>query len=414
MNLIKVTRSGTDPRINMKINLLLATSAAALCAFTLLPTRVHATALAYSVSDLGTLPGDTTSSANGINASGAVVGNSYTQNGSTNHAVVWTDTTPTALGTHIGYFEPESGAFGISDLGQIVGYTKVWNANATQATVWTGTTVTGGLGGSTPPPYAAGELYRSGLVINAAGQIAGNSTFTLNGGLSRFTVGMVWSGGTANMLNHPSGIPYYNTYLSSFAVGINNTGQVAGYATIDYDSNQHAVRWNGVTPTDLGTIGGTNSEAYGINASGQVAGYSFTAGNSAYHAVRWTGTTAEDLGTLGGTRSQGYGINDSGDVIGMSFTTDNVANLAFLYTGGTMYSLNSLLLPGSGVSDLSISGAGTINDSGQIAAIGTINGQTHALRLTPVPTPEPSSALLLLGSVGLLAGFRRFGYTNQT
>ena len=34
--------------------------------------------------------------------------------------------------------------------------------------------------------------------------------------------------------------------------------------------------------------------------------------------------------------------------------------------------------------------------------LGTINGQTHALRLDPVATPEPTSALLLLGSSGML------------
>ena len=78
----------------------------------------------------------------------------------------------------------------------------------------------------------------------------------------------------------------------------------------------------------------------------------------------------------------------------------------FLYTGGTMYDLNTLILPGSGVSNIQVlqNGTNSINDLGQIAAFGVVGGQTRALRLTP--TPEPASAALLLGGAALL-GLRR-------
>jgi hypothetical protein len=82
--------------------------------------------------------------------------------------------------------------------------------------------------------------------------------------------------------------------------------------------------------------------------------------------------------------------------------------VAFLYTEGTMYDLLTLLLPGSRVTSLVIGVGGSINDLGQIAATGTINGQTHALRLDPV-VPEPSAALLLIGSGVPLLLRRRHG-----
>ena len=74
------------------------------------------------------------------------------------------------------------------------------------------------------------------------------------------------------------------------------------------------------TVTNLGTLGGTSSEAFAINASGQVAGRAGLA-NGATHATRWTNGVAQDLGTFGGRNSVAYGINDAGQVAG-------VANLA--------------------------------------------------------------------------------------
>jgi probable HAF family extracellular repeat protein len=55
---------------------------------------------------------------------------------------------------------------------------------------------------------------------------------------------------------------------------------LANVTTADADS---------YTITDLGTLGGTSSFAFGLNASGEVVGYSDVAGNTAQHAFLYGG-----------------------------------------------------------------------------------------------------------------------------
>ena len=109
-----------------------------------------------------------------------------------------------------------------------------------------------------------------------------------------------------------------------------------------------------------------------------------------------------DLGTLGGPFSYAYSINNVGQVVGYASTTSGTSD-AFLYSGGVMVDLNSLLPPNSG---WQLQLATGINDSGQIAGYGTINGQTHAF-LLDTSVPEPHSLLMLAAGTGVLALLRK-------
>jgi len=378
------------PRLCVLFRPLLTLAAGA--ALFLTAAHVYAQAPQYNVTVLDGL-GGTQTVAEGINASGQVVG--WTSDTNTNqYAVAWNGSaTPTVLGS-LGSTNHNI-AVGINASGQIAGQAPPINGPTENVVVWNvntpGTATALNLQGIEGRPYS----------INDLGQVAG---FLFNGpGL-----GAVWN------LNTPgteTTLTPLNGDIGSFAFAINDSGKIAGVSS-DNNGNENAVVWNvnaPGSPTALGFLGEPGvplSQPDAINASGQVAGSSYIAGSDGYyHAVVWNGTTPTDLGTLGGTTSNANAINDSGEVVGSAMTSAGSYD-PFLYTDGEMYDFNNLLAPGSGVTNIVFSeNPGTINDSGQIAANGEYDGQQVALLLTP--TPEPGSAGLLAAGGALLLGCRR-------
>jgi probable HAF family extracellular repeat protein len=136
--------------------------------------------------------------------------------------------------------------------------------------------------------------------------------------------------------------------------GITADGKVAG--TIDArDGSLHAFLYDGKTMIDLGTMGGTASEAHAINQRGQVVGRAFGPGWS--RAFLYDGTM-RDLGNFGGTEALAADINESGQVTGYATGADG-ARHAFLYRDGQ---LKQLATPDGGASV-----GWVINGAGQVA-----------------------------------------------
>jgi probable HAF family extracellular repeat protein len=129
------------------------------------------------------------------------------------------------------------------------------------------------------------------------------------------------------------------------------------------------------TITDLGTLGGNESNARGINNSGQIVGYSKTNSNLG-HAFLWDRGSMVDLGTLGGDTSYATDINDFGQIAGTSFRQIGPIHTphAFLWENGSMTDLGTL----NGISE-SYSMAEGINNYGQIVGSSqSVFGPTHA------------------------------------
>jgi len=364
--------------------LFVTASVAALCLLAVLPARLNAQAPQYSVTVLGGLGGNYTS-AIGVNNSGKVFGVSYYPGNSTQYAVVWNGTTPTALGD----FGGGSAPYGINASGQIVG------VSSGDAVEWNGTTPT---------------IITSSTSISNAGARGINDAGVVVGAIAyppTAIVPAVWSGPSLTVPVSLGG---------SLAVvrAINNSGVYVGEAYNPGNTIDSPVVWyTPFGPTVLGSEGGNQSVASGINASGKIVGSSQPTGSSAYDAVLWDGIVPTVLGSLGGNNSQAYSINASGQVVGNSDTVLGGHTHGFLYNAGTMYDLNSIVQPGSGIADIVIdplASPNSINDLGQIAAYGTSisNGETEALLLTPISgVPEPCTSGLAfafaLGAAALLS-----------
>jgi probable HAF family extracellular repeat protein len=337
----------------------------------------------YTITGLGTLGGSDSLPAD-INATGQVVGRSYTGSG-TQDAFLWSNGSMTDLGTLGGY---GSTAQGINATGQVVGYAAI-ASGAQHAFLWSNGSMTdlGTLGGGSSQAND----------ISATGQVVGISDLK-----APKSHAFLWSNGSMTDLGTLKGDK------NSDATAINDTGQVVGYSFSSGKKNvtTHAFLWSNGSMTDLGTLGGSDSYAFGINATGQVVGYSAT-GSGMLDAFLWSNGSMTDLGTLGGTNSVAEGINAAGQVVGFSITASGATD-AFLWANGTMTDLNTLVsVPG-----VTLSGAVGINDSGQIACTGTVNGLLQAILLTPVAVPAiskaaPSAPLAVLQPADFMSALQR-------
>jgi probable HAF family extracellular repeat protein len=360
----------------------------------------------YSITDLGTL-GGTTSSGGGISASGEVTGYAYTIPDATGfysiYAFMYAPGGPmTSLGDpFVGVVTPGSEGFAINASGQVTGGAlaapDMNGVETFHAFLYSGGAMIdlGTLAGSACNP--SNGCSSTGNAINAVGQVVGTST-TAQGAQHAF----LYTPAKKGMIDLQT--PAGGTF--STGQGINASGWVTGESNIRPPAFSGFLYIPGTPPSgtglvtgfnDLGTLGGPdNYGGLAINANGWVTGESDVAGGDSHAYIYIPGTPLpgtnlvqgmNDLGSLGGAESVGRAINASGQVTGFSWTASfpNVTPHAFLYSDGKMLDLNKLVANDPLAPYVTLTDSTGINDSGCIVANGVDSrtGHYHAYLLSP-------------------------------
>lgn len=205
---------------------------------------------------------------------------------------------------------------------------------------------------------------------------------------------------------------------SSQANAINDDGHVVGTASTVGNAATHAFLYvPASTLIDLGTLGGTNSTAWDINSLGQIVGEASVGGDTATHAFfRPAGGALRDLGTLGGTNSVAFGVNDIGQVTGRSNV--GLGSRAFISAanGGALTMLGTLMVESAPPVFPDDTGR-SINAAGQIA------GSSLSLFTTDAFATAPNGGALTsywvgeanaINNRGQVAGFIRQGIFSSS
>lgn len=185
-------------------------------------------------------------------------------------------------------------------------------------------------------PGGSGWRLLSASSINNKGEILGNGVYKGKPCVYLLTPAVKTGAPSPHAATPPSStVRYTVTCLDALSseplffltvVGaINNRGQVCGWVKTT-QGKRHACLWEQGRVTDLGTLGGDNSEALAINDMGQVTGWADTGkmyvdftSTPVRRAFLWQSGKMIDLGTLSGDlHSAGLSINNHGQVFGQA------------------------------------------------------------------------------------------------
>ena len=235
----------------------------------------------------------------------------------------------------------------VLDLGDLGGSAHAADVNASGLVVGTSAT------GVSPPVLgvATERSFEAFVWDPATGQMTGLGALALG-----------CSPGWATRCEE-EGIEILPQSVDSSATAINGSGIVVGWSgSLDCTEpvGCRATRWDLASGAidDLGTLAGDDvdsdgvgSIAFDVNDAGLVVGRSTTSSGE-HHAFVWDPTTwvMRDLGTLGGSYSEAHAVNERGEVTGYS-TTASGANHLFVWTSETGMTDLGTLGDGSGAVD---------------------------------------------------------------
>jgi uncharacterized membrane protein len=262
-----------------------------------------------------------------LNDEGVIIGNLQDDTGRL-HPTMWKDGQQIDLGAL-----PAANGIGIAaamnNKGVVVGWSQIWKPGQSL-------------------PIIKGTLWRHGKVYHLRGLAEKDETSARDINDLGVVVGMngdglqpvVWKNGIPSKLPHPAGTS------SSIVEAINNQGVSVGYS--GHPDGGRATAWQDVVPIDLGRWSGQmHTEASGINDAGEVIGWAWSNYPTEPTPLYWSGLSAspQDLNDLvkGGCTDQ-FGIprqlhtvtaiNDKGVIIAHSAprSPPNQPHVAFVLT----------------------------------------------------------------------------------
>jgi probable HAF family extracellular repeat protein len=321
----------------------------------------------FRLTDLGVLPGGTSSAAQAINDGGIVVGMSTSPDSQGYpHAVAWIDG---AIVDITGLGISGARAMAVSPGGKVVGMSDELGLNAF---AWTD--------GRAAELPAAFSCCSEALGINESGVIVGRAAISQGGTPNE---GAIWVDGEFAPL--PS-----LGFMYDVAYGINSAGDVVGSS--DDGVAYRPVMWEGAgregvadaPPMVLPTFGGFFSEAMAINDAGLIVGHSM--GPNGTRAAVWQNGEIAELPAPWALYSTAFAVNDAGWVVGFA-AAQATGSRAMVWIDGAGHDLNTLVA-GEQLPEFELVDARGINASGQIVGEAVIDGAIRAFLLTPVAAED--------------------------
>lgn len=108
--------------------------------------------------------------------------------------------------------------------------------------------------------------------------------------------------------------------------GINDGGQVVGYASQSDNQSRHAVTWQNGRPLWLEDGNALSSEATAVNNQGVIVGFRITSDRMT-HAAQWQNGRMQELPTQANVQWYPSGINAQGEIVGCGMDAANRPHL---------------------------------------------------------------------------------------
>ncbi len=319
----------------------------------------------YTVTDLGTLSGNSVSQGLALNDSGEAAGSSSTPTAAI--ATAFSGGQAISISTLGGSVSVGNA---INNSGEIVGWNS-YDSNANfdpQAFLYSN----GGMQNINSP-----SLFHSGTQaygINNAGEVVGTGYIN-----SSTFHAFLYTGGKMKDIG-PAGA------FQAIAYAVNNSGQIVGTYSLNSGASGTFLFTNGKMSLLGNPAGSSGAFGVAINDHGEIAGSLFP-GIGGSHAASFSNGAWTDLGSFPGAQGTGANaINTAGQIVGTAIFPPTYKpfkpgkHVPVISTAGGLVDLNTLIPTGTG---FTLTDAVDINNSGQILCDATnASGSEHAVLLT--------------------------------